>query len=86
MRDSDFQVNGTLIWYYYICKRQVWLMAHALVPDQEDDNIRQGRDIQSPISGSQTLAVIVAVIVAVMFQSPISGSQTHICIRLSIIL
>ncbi|NLU47831.1 MAG: CRISPR-associated protein Cas4 [Syntrophomonadaceae bacterium] len=46
MRDSDFQVNGTLIWYYYICKRQVWLMAHALVPDQDDENIRQGRDIQ----------------------------------------
>lgn len=45
MRDSDFQVNGTLIWYYYICKRQVWLMAHALTPDQEDDNVRHGRDI-----------------------------------------
>lgn len=39
----DFYVTGTLIWYYYICKRQVWLMAHGLEPDQEDENIRIGR-------------------------------------------
>lgn len=45
MLDADFQVNGTLIWYYYICKRQVWLMSHALTPDQEDNNIQQGRAI-----------------------------------------
>jgi len=45
MLENDFQVNGTLIWYYYICKRQVWLMAHALTPDQEDINIQQGRAI-----------------------------------------
>lgn len=45
MTQQEFEVNGTLIWYYYICKRQVWLMAHALTPDQEDDNISQGRSI-----------------------------------------
>ncbi|HBQ87011.1 MAG TPA: CRISPR-associated protein Cas4 [Syntrophomonas sp.] len=45
MPEAEFQVNGTLIWYYYICKRQVWLMAHALGPDQEDNNIYQGRTI-----------------------------------------
>ncbi|MBO8158557.1 CRISPR-associated protein Cas4 [Thermosyntropha sp.] len=39
----DFYVTGTLIWYYYICKRQVWLLAHGLEPDQEDENIRIGR-------------------------------------------
>ena len=39
----DFYVTGTLIWYYYICKRQVWLMAHNLEPDQEDENIKIGR-------------------------------------------
>jgi CRISPR-associated exonuclease Cas4 len=43
--DEEFQVNGTLIWYYYICKRQVWLMAHALNPDPDDENIQQGRNI-----------------------------------------
>ena len=43
--EQEFQVNGTLIWYYYVCKRQVWLMAHALTPDQEDENVQQGRTI-----------------------------------------
>lgn len=45
LMDDNIEVNGTLIWYYYICKRQVWLMAHALNPDQEDENIVQGRAI-----------------------------------------
>lgn len=36
-------VSGTLVWYYYICKREVWLMAHRLEPDPEDDNIQYGR-------------------------------------------
>lgn len=43
--DYDFQVTGTLIWYYYICKRQVWLMAHSLTPDQDNENILLGRVI-----------------------------------------
>jgi len=37
------QVNGTLIWYYNICKREVWLMSRNIVPDQQDDNIDFGR-------------------------------------------
>ncbi len=45
MLDSEFKVNGTLIWYYYICKRQVWLQAHALGPDQDDENVSKGRNI-----------------------------------------
>jgi len=45
MSEQEFSVNGTLIWYYYICKRQVWLMAHSLTPDQGDDRISQGRAI-----------------------------------------
>ena len=45
MVDKEFQVNGTLIWYYYICKRQVWLQAHSLGPDQDDENISKGRNI-----------------------------------------
>lgn len=36
-------VNGTLIWYYTICPRQVWLMARQLTPDEHDDNIVLGR-------------------------------------------
>lgn len=37
------RVGGTLIWYYYICKREVWLMAHNIVSDQDDPNIDIGR-------------------------------------------
>ncbi|MBO8159470.1 CRISPR-associated protein Cas4 [Thermosyntropha sp.] len=39
----DFNITGTMIWYYYICPRQVWLMSHGLEPDQDDENIRIGR-------------------------------------------
>lgn len=43
MSDSDIGVGGTLIWYYYICKREVWLISHQLTPDQEDTNVAIGR-------------------------------------------
>ena len=36
-------VNGTLIWYYNICRREVWLMCRNIVPDQSDENIDYGR-------------------------------------------
>jgi len=39
-------VTGTLIWYYYICKREVWLMARELNPFQEDEFLEIGRLIQ----------------------------------------
>lgn len=39
------EVNGTLLWYYNICKREVWLMSHNIVPDQHDENIDLGRFI-----------------------------------------
>jgi CRISPR-associated exonuclease Cas4 len=37
------KVTGTLIWYYYICPREVWLMAHELNPNQEDSFLEIGR-------------------------------------------
>lgn len=40
---EEKKVNGTLIWYYFICKREVWLMSRNLVPDQDDSNIDLGR-------------------------------------------
>lgn len=43
LRTHDLPLGGTLIWYYYICPRQVWLIAHQLTPDQEDTNILLGR-------------------------------------------
>ena len=38
-------INGTLVWYYVICKRQVWLMSHNIEPAQDDTNIEIGRFI-----------------------------------------
>lgn len=42
---NDIRVNGTLVWYYFICKREVWLMSHSLEPDQDNSNIDLGRFI-----------------------------------------
>lgn len=42
---DNVRVNGTLIWYYHICQRQVWLMSHSLEPNQDDPNIDLGRFI-----------------------------------------
>ncbi|MBZ4663988.1 MAG: cas4 [Caloramator sp.] len=38
-------VNGTLIWYYNICKREVYLISHGILPNQDDENIDIGRFI-----------------------------------------
>jgi CRISPR-associated exonuclease Cas4 len=43
IEESSVNVNGILIWYYYICKREVWLMSHNIQPDQDDGNIDFGR-------------------------------------------
>lgn len=40
---EDIAVSGTLVWYYYICPREVWLISHQLTPEQEDTNIQIGR-------------------------------------------
>lgn len=39
----EFEVTGSLIQSYTICKRQVWLMARQIVPDQEHPYIEIGR-------------------------------------------
>lgn len=43
MKHEYWPVNGTLVWYYAICHRQVWLMARKLEPDEENDNVVIGR-------------------------------------------
>ena len=40
---KDLSTNGTLIRYYYICKREVWLIAHGIEPPQENELISIGR-------------------------------------------
>lgn len=39
---EEFYVTGTYIWYYCICKREVWLLAHGMEADQQDDSLRIG--------------------------------------------
>lgn len=43
--DNILQINGTLIWYYYICKREVWLISHAIEADQGNELLEIGRII-----------------------------------------
>ncbi len=40
------KVTGTLVWYYYICSREVWLMARHVIPNPDDENILVGRFLQ----------------------------------------
>lgn len=42
---QNFTVTGTHIWYYYICKREVWLIAHAINADQRNSNMEIGKYI-----------------------------------------
>lgn len=45
----EVYVTGTLVWYYYICPREVWLMSHNITPDQDDANIDFGRFLQEKV-------------------------------------
>jgi CRISPR-associated exonuclease Cas4 len=37
------QITGTLVWYYAICPREAWLMAHELEPEKDFDLLAEGR-------------------------------------------
>ncbi|BBE30401.1 hypothetical protein OSSY52_05420 [Tepiditoga spiralis] len=41
--------TGTLIWYYKICKREVWFMSRNIIPDQYDENIDYGRFLHEQV-------------------------------------
>ncbi|HHX76725.1 MAG TPA: CRISPR-associated protein Cas4 [Firmicutes bacterium] len=45
-QSSEIRVNGTLVWYYFICQREVWLMGHQLNPDEDNACLEIGRLIQ----------------------------------------
>ncbi len=40
---SGKPITGTLLWYYAICKREVWLMARNITPDEEHQSLEIGR-------------------------------------------
>jgi CRISPR-associated exonuclease Cas4 len=37
------EVTGTLVWYYAICPREAWLMAHQMEPEREFELLAEGR-------------------------------------------
>lgn len=40
---NEFKITGTYVWYYCICKREVWLLSRGINPDQSDENMDIGR-------------------------------------------
>lgn len=46
MESIEIRVTGTLMWYYYICHREVWLMARHVEPESENANLELGRFLQ----------------------------------------
>lgn len=38
-------ITGTLVWYYFICKREVWLMSREITPDEDFPSLEIGRAI-----------------------------------------
>jgi len=43
---DQINITGTLIWYYYICRREVWLIAHQLEARQDNSFLELGRFFQ----------------------------------------
>ncbi|MEM2614141.1 MAG: CRISPR-associated protein Cas4 [Nitrososphaerota archaeon] len=42
---SGKYITGTLVWYYFICKREVWLMGHEITPDEDASVLDFGRAV-----------------------------------------
>ncbi len=43
---KDFAITGTLIWYYFICPREVWLMSRQVTAFQDNPFLEIGRFLQ----------------------------------------
>ena len=37
------EITGTLVWYYAICPREAWLMAHEIEPEKEFEFLVEGQ-------------------------------------------
>lgn len=38
-------ITGTLLWYFFTCKREVWFMGREITPDQDSEPLEIGRAI-----------------------------------------
>ena len=43
---KEFTITGTLIWYYYICAREVWLISRQIDSYQDNPFLEIGRFLQ----------------------------------------
>ena len=43
MYSENARIGGTLVWYWHICRRQVWLMARGIEPNPKDESLTLGR-------------------------------------------
>jgi CRISPR-associated exonuclease Cas4 len=39
----SIEATGTLVWYYAVCPREAWLIAHQMEPEREFDLLAEGR-------------------------------------------
>ncbi|VBB06125.1 Hypothetical protein LUCI_1340 [Lucifera butyrica] len=37
------QINGTMIYYYIVCKRKLWYFSHSICMEQENENVKIGK-------------------------------------------
>jgi CRISPR-associated exonuclease Cas4 len=42
---SGKTITGTLVWYYFICEREVWLMSREITPDEDHEALEVGRAV-----------------------------------------
>jgi CRISPR-associated exonuclease Cas4 len=47
------RIGGTLVWYYSICKREVWLMCRGIEPERQDESLVLGRLVDANSYGSE---------------------------------
>nr|MDO8081522.1 CRISPR-associated protein Cas4 [Candidatus Freyarchaeota archaeon] len=38
-------ITGTLVWYYHVCEREVWLMGREITPDEDYEALDMGRAV-----------------------------------------
>ena len=56
---EDPRIGGTMVDYYFICRRQVWLMAHGMEPDKRNELLRLGRLLDAESYGRERKGVVV---------------------------
>lgn len=45
IHQSGKVITGTLVWYYHVCEREVWLMGREITPEEEYEALDMGRAI-----------------------------------------